>query len=97
MAGPGADAAMIRKILVAIDDSEHALRVARLAADVALRYDADLHLVQVVPQLVVSKQLEEFAAVEKIDVPDVPRRPAGRLFRRALGPDQLTREITREA
>lgn len=60
---------MIRKILVAIDGSEHALRATRLAADLALRYDADLHLVQVVPQLVVSKELEEFAEVEKIDVP----------------------------
>jgi nucleotide-binding universal stress UspA family protein len=72
MAGPLADAAMIRKILVAIDGSEHALRAARLAADLALRYDADLHLVQVVqapPRLVLSKQLQEFAEVEKIDVP----------------------------
>lgn len=69
MSGSLADAAMIRKILVAIDGSEHALRATRLAADLALRYDADLHLVQVVPQLVVSKELEEFAEVEKIDVP----------------------------
>jgi nucleotide-binding universal stress UspA family protein len=60
---------MIRKILVAIDGSEHALRAARLAADLALRCDADLHLVQVVPRLVVSKELEEFAKAEKIDFP----------------------------
>ncbi len=69
MAGPLADAGMIRKILVAIDGSEHALRATRLAADPTLRYDADLHLVQVVPRLVVSKELEEFAEVEEIDVP----------------------------
>jgi nucleotide-binding universal stress UspA family protein len=60
---------MIRSILVAIDGSEHATRAATLAADLAAKYGATLHVVQVVPPLVVTKGLEEFAQVEKLDLP----------------------------
>lgn len=59
---------MIRTILVAVDGSEHALRAARLAADLAVKYEAALHLVQVVPPVAVTKELEEFAHSERIDI-----------------------------
>ena len=59
---------MIRKILVAIDGSEHALRAARLAADLAKKFEAALHVVQVVSPPLVTKELEEFAHAERIDI-----------------------------
>ena len=60
---------MPRNILVAIDGSEPALRAARLAVGIAVKCDATLHLVQVAPQLVVTKELEEFAQIESLDLP----------------------------
>jgi nucleotide-binding universal stress UspA family protein len=60
---------MIRKVLVAIDGSEPGLRAARLAADLAVKYGAELHMVQVVPPFAVTKELQEFAQVERIDLP----------------------------
>jgi nucleotide-binding universal stress UspA family protein len=59
---------MITRILVALDGSEHASRAAALAADIGQRYGAALHLVHVVPRLVVTRDLEEFARVEQTDI-----------------------------
>lgn len=59
---------MIRTILVAVDGSEPSLRAASLAADLAMKCEATLHLVQVVQPLSVTKELEEFARVERMDV-----------------------------
>ena len=59
---------MIRTVLVAVDGSEPALRAASLAADLAVKYEASLHLVQVIQPISVSKELEEFARAERMDV-----------------------------
>ena len=59
---------MIRTILVAVDGSEPALRAAKLAADLAVKHQAALHLVQVVVPIPLTKELEEFAQAEKIDI-----------------------------
>jgi nucleotide-binding universal stress UspA family protein len=59
---------VIRTILVAVDGSEPALRAASLAADLAVKYEATLHLVQVIQPLSVTKELEEFARLERMDV-----------------------------
>jgi len=59
---------MIRAILVAVDGSEPALRAADLAAELAVRCDATLHLVQVVAPLEVTKELQEFANSERLDI-----------------------------
>lgn len=59
---------MIRTILVAVDGSEPALRAARLAAELAVKHQATLHLVQVAAPIPISKELEAFAHAEKIDI-----------------------------
>ena len=59
---------MIQTILAAIDGSEPALRAARLAAELATKCEATLHLVQVVAPLEVTKELQEFARSERLDV-----------------------------
>ncbi len=41
----------MKRILVAVDDSEPSLRAARLAADIAVRFGAKLTLVHVVPPM----------------------------------------------
>lgn len=94
---------MIRTILVAVDGSEPALRAASLAADLAVKYEAALHLVQVNQPLSVTKELEEFARVERMDVAtsrDVATRyllgPAESIAKtagvRKVSPDVLTGE-----
>jgi nucleotide-binding universal stress UspA family protein len=58
---------MIKTILVAYDGSVHAARALALAADAALRYGAEVHLVHVIPRLEVPEELKEFARVEGVD------------------------------
>jgi nucleotide-binding universal stress UspA family protein len=60
----------MKNILVALDGSEPAGRALELAADLAARYGATLHLVHVIPRpTVVSEELREFARTERVDLP----------------------------
>ena len=60
----------MKNILVALDGSEPASRALTLAADLAVRYGATLHLVHVIPRpMVVSEELKEFARTERVDLP----------------------------
>jgi nucleotide-binding universal stress UspA family protein len=60
----------MKNILVALDGSEPATRALALAADLAVRYGATLHLVHVMLRpLVVSEGLKEFARTERVDLP----------------------------
>lgn len=55
---------MIRKILAAIDGSEHAWKALDLAADIAMQLGAQLIVLHVVPFEPLSEALRAFAAVE---------------------------------
>ena len=55
------------QILAAIDGSEPAARAAALAADLAVRYGAALHLVHVIARPADSKELAQFAQLEGLD------------------------------
>lgn len=59
----------MKRILVAVDGSEPARRAARRAADLAVRYGAELVLVNVLPSgahEVVPKELADFAEIEHL-------------------------------
>jgi nucleotide-binding universal stress UspA family protein len=60
----------MKNILVALDGSEPATRALAVAADLAVRYGAVLHLVHVMLRpMVVSEELKEFARTEHVDLP----------------------------
>jgi nucleotide-binding universal stress UspA family protein len=60
----------MKNVLVALDGSESASRALAMAADLAVRYGATLHLVHVAPRpMVVSEGLKEFARTEHVDLP----------------------------
>ena len=60
----------MKNILVALDGSEPASRALAVAADLAVRYGATLHLVHVMLRpMVVSEGLKEFARTERVDLP----------------------------
>ena len=55
---------------MALDGSEPANRALAVAADLAVRYGATLHLVHVMLRpMVVSAELKEFARTERVDLP----------------------------
>lgn len=57
---------MINKILVATDGSSASNRAVTLAADLALKYDASLHFLNVIRDMQVPPQLMKMAKVEKL-------------------------------
>ena len=60
----------MKNVLVALDGSEPATRALAVAADLAVRYGATLHLVHVMLRpMVVSEELKEFARTERVDLP----------------------------
>ena len=78
---------MIRKILAAIDGSEHAWKALDLAADMARQHGAQLIVLHVVRFEPLPEALRAFAEAERISV----KEEEGRYhYARALG-DQLTR------
>ncbi len=64
---------MIKNVLAAVDGSAPATRGLALAADIARRYGATLHVVHVVPEMTVPEGFEEFARIERVDRPDWPK------------------------
>ena len=60
---------MIKKILAAVDGSEHSLKAVDYAIDIALKYDCEMYLIHVVDRLEIPDELIKFANVEKIEDP----------------------------
>jgi nucleotide-binding universal stress UspA family protein len=69
---------MMTKIVVALDGSDHALRAADVAADIAQKFDAQLHLVHVIPKEKIPYELREFAEAEHVESPEVLERDIAR-------------------
>ena len=78
---------MIRKILAAIDGSEHAWKALDLAAAMAKQHGAELIVLHVVPYEPMPEALRAFAQAERMSVEEEEGRY---LYARSLG-DQLTR------
>ena len=78
---------MIKKILAAIDGSEHAWRALDLAADLAKQHGAQLIMLHVVPVEPISEALRAFAEAEQMPVEEKEGRYR---LARMMG-DQLTR------
>lgn len=57
---------MISNILVAVDGSDHAERAIELAADIAAKYGATLHLINVIESAELPNQLRRFAESEHL-------------------------------
>lgn len=91
----------MRDILVALDGSASANRALELAADVALRYGAALHLVHVMLRPVASEELREFARIERVELPTAVEMSspgqaivaAGAAVAAAKGVQRLTTEV----
>jgi nucleotide-binding universal stress UspA family protein len=60
---------MIKKILVPVDGSEHAKKAVTYAADLALKYDAKVYLLHVVPESKVPEGLDKYIEIERIKEP----------------------------
>ena len=60
---------MIKKVLAAVDGSEHSLKAVDYAIDIALKYDCEMYLIHVVERLEIPDELIKFANVEKIEEP----------------------------
>ena len=60
---------MIKKVLAAVDGSEHSLKAVDYAIDIALKYDCEMYLIHVVDRLEIPDELIKFANVEKIEDP----------------------------
>jgi nucleotide-binding universal stress UspA family protein len=84
---------MIRKILAAIDGSEHAWKALDLAATMAKQHGAELIVLHVVPYEPVPAALRAFAEAERISIEEEEGRY---LYTRSLG-DQLTRSAEARA
>jgi nucleotide-binding universal stress UspA family protein len=84
---------MIRKILAAIDGSEHAWKALDLAADMAGQHGAQLIVLHVVRFEPLPEALRAFAEAEQISVEEEEGRY---LYARSLG-DRLTRSAETRA
>jgi nucleotide-binding universal stress UspA family protein len=84
---------MIKKILAAIDGSEHAWKALDLAADMAKQHGARLIVLHVVPFEPISEALRAFAEAEHMPVEEEEGRYH---FARTLG-DHLTRSAEARA
>lgn len=58
---------MIRKILVPIDNSDHAFKALDLASELAIKHDATMLLLHAVPDVKLTEAQRRFAAVEHIE------------------------------
>jgi len=60
---------MIKKILAAVDGSEHSLKAVDYAIDIALKYDCEMYLIHVADRVEIPDEIIKFANVEKIEDP----------------------------
>ena len=60
---------MIKKVLVAIDGSEHSLKAVDVAIDVASKYGSEMYLLHVIDKVEIPEELRKYASVEKIEDP----------------------------
>lgn len=60
---------MIKKVLVAVDGSEHSLKAVDYAIDIALKYGSEMYLLHVVDKVEVPEEIKKYASVEKIEDP----------------------------
>ncbi len=60
---------MIKKVLVAVDGSEHSLKAVDYAIDVALKYGSEMYLLHVIDKVEIPEELKKYASVEKIEDP----------------------------
>lgn len=67
---------MIKKILVAVDGSDHAAKAIAFAADIAAKYDAELLLVHVLLRQELPRDLERIAEAEHLVARDGRGTPA---------------------
>lgn len=88
---------MVRRIVAALDGSEPASRAAALAADLALKYDAALDLVHVIPRLVISDSIRQFAAIEGVDPRELQISGAAQSFLAEAQGRAAARGVTRLA
>lgn len=58
---------MIKKVLVAVDGSEHSHKAVDYASDIALKYDCQMYLINVVRKVEIPEQLIAYANIEKIE------------------------------
>lgn len=56
----------MKEILLAVDGSEHSTRAARLAGELARRFDATVHIVNVVPEARLAAPVVEYAELENV-------------------------------
>lgn len=68
---------MIKKILVAIDGSDHAAKAVAFGADIAAKYGAELVLVHVLLRQELPRDLQRIAEAEHLLAGDGRRVPAG--------------------
>jgi len=69
---------MVKKVLVAIDGSDHADKAVALGADIAAKYDAELILMHVLLRRELPRELQRLAAAEHLVAGDGQRTaPAG--------------------
>ncbi len=64
---------MLKTILVAADGSEHAKKAARLAGDLAARYDAELVIAHVLVNRRIPEPLRRMAEIEHLVEPEPPK------------------------
>jgi nucleotide-binding universal stress UspA family protein len=57
---------MFKRILCALDGSEHSLRAARLACDLAVKFDAELTFLTVTKRIEVNDTVRRFMELERI-------------------------------
>lgn len=60
---------MIKKVLAAVDGSEHSLKAVDYAIDIALKYGCEMYLIHVVNKVEIPDEIIKFANVEKIEEP----------------------------
>ncbi|NOR15349.1 MAG: hypothetical protein GQ544_06570 [Candidatus Aminicenantes bacterium] len=58
---------MIKKVLVAVDGSEYSHKAVGYASDIALKYDCQMYLINVVRKVEIPEQLIAYANIEKIE------------------------------